>query len=477
MNQASSGKARLTASFVHAALRRENGLQLKVSGPESVEFTAVTTDSRKVPRGSLFVAIRGENFDGNQFIAPSFKGGAAGAIGEVAVSANGTYFQVSDSLGAFRALAREWRASFDMPVVGVAGSNGKTTSKEFLSAILSGKYGKVWKTQGSQNGFVGIPMTLLELTPDHQAAVIEIGIDEVGAMEKHLAIVQPTAALLTSIGPEHLEKLGDVETVAREEAVALSRTHASGGLVAVHLDDPYIRPLWDKLQGGRKLGYTLEPRPGLSGEIYTGTSDAKTLTVSGGKLKAAFTLPLPLRGRHNAMNLLGATALALGLGLTPDEIRRGLDAFEGAEGRSEVRELADGTVVLCDYYNASPPSVSAGLDLLQELAHGRRRFACLADMKELGPDELKFHRGLAPKILAQKVENVFLFGDRMKHLEDELKKGGFRGERLAHFASREALAAALVSAIKPGDAVLVKGSHSMKMEEVYGALSKALKLA
>jgi UDP-N-acetylmuramoyl-tripeptide--D-alanyl-D-alanine ligase len=480
----SAGGPRLTAKFVRDALTRVTELRVKPTGREPAEFSSVTTDSRKVPKGSLFVAIRGETFDGHQFIAKAIKAGAAGAIGDTdpPEGLECAYYKVSDSVGAFRALAASWRAAFDVPLAGVAGSNGKTTSKELLAAILSGKFRDVLKTQGSQNGFVGIPMTLLELKPDHRAAIVEIGIDEVGAMDKHLEIVRPNAALLTSIGPEHLEKLGNVDTVAREEAMALERTHRDGGLVAIHLDDPYIRPLWEKLSGGKRVGYTLSPDAKDSPEIYRGflSPDGKSLSVRGGKLAVPMLLPLPLLGRHNAMNLLGAVALSLGLGLSPEQIKKGLATFQGVEGRSQVRELPDGTILLCDYYNASPASVSAGLDLLLELSKGpmgkRRRFACLADMKELGPDEEKFHRGLAAKIIEQKVDNVLLFGDKMKHLHDELKTRGFRGERLEHFNTREDLSNALAGSLRPGNVALIKGSHSMKMEEVYEALRRALKL-
>jgi UDP-N-acetylmuramoyl-tripeptide--D-alanyl-D-alanine ligase len=307
----------------------------------------------------------------------------------------------------------------------------------------------------------------MELRPDHQAAVIEIGIDEIGAMEKHAELVAPTAALLTSIGPEHLEKLKDVPTVAREEAVLLRKVAASGGIVAVNLDDPYIRPLWDELPGPRKIGYALGDGPTPKGSIYHGRLTRNGLSISG---QADFELPLPLPGRHNAMNLLGVASLAHAMGLSPAEILSGLTNFRGADGRSQVRELPGGPTVICDYYNASPPSVAAGLDLLAELSGGRRaRFACLADMLELGSEEERFHRELAPRIITQRVENVFLFGQRMLGLADELRKRGFAG-RLEHFPTRPDLARALAESARKGDVVLIKGSHSMKMEEVFQAL-------
>jgi UDP-N-acetylmuramoyl-tripeptide--D-alanyl-D-alanine ligase len=213
----------LSPSFVAHAL----GLTLP--GVLSTQaFSSVASDSRKIQPGCLFVALRGEKFDGHDFILQAIEGGARGVIcrrdfARPAGSA-AKFFPVEDTLAAYRRLAGAWRREYPIPVVAVAGSVGKTTTKELLTAILRGKWDDVLKTQGSQNGFVGIPLTLLELTPPHGAAVIEVGIDETGAMEKHIQLVQPSVAVLTAIGPEHLEKLHDIPTVAREEGLALSHT-------------------------------------------------------------------------------------------------------------------------------------------------------------------------------------------------------------------------------------------------------------
>lgn len=454
-------------------------------------FGTVTTDSRKIQPGCLFVALKGDSFDGHDFIAAAVAGGAGGILcsadhpgartaAETKDGRPTLFFRVPDSQEGFRKLGAAWRAQFTMPLIVVAGSAGKTTTKEFLAAILRGKFHHVLKTHGSQNGFVGIPLTLMELRAETEVAVIEVGIDEIGAMELHLQTTRPTASTVTAIGPEHLEKLIDVPTVAREEGYALTRVAESGGTIGLRWDDPLLKPLVESLErsarAGKAFGFGLEPidRHGfpVGWPFLTGLLNGDRLRLSGMGCEGwEFTLPLP--GRHNASNLLAALGLARSLGLTRDEIQAGLALFHGAEGRSQTKVAIDGTIVLCDYYNAQPASVSAGLLTLTELAGTRTRWACLADMLELGRDEEKFHRDLAPEIMTLQLENVLLYGRRMEWLAEELTSLGFKG-KLEHFSEQSALAQALMRGYHPGEAILIKGSRSMKMEEVWKLLMPKL---
>lgn len=468
----------MTPEFVARAL----SLPRSLPATEPTEpFTLVTTDSRKVERGCLFVALAGEKFDGHDFIGDAIIKGARGILCRSdfalpAVPQTTAVFRVADTLAAYRALGAAWRRQFELPLVAIAGSVGKTTTKEILAAILRGRFGNdVLKTLGSQNGFVGIPMTLLDLRSHHRAAVIEVGIDDVGAMESHMELVEATSAILTAIGPEHLENLVDVPTVAREEAIALEEVSSRGGLVVVNLDDPWIHPLNDTLKTPKKIGYSLKLSPRadlLSGRL---SEDERVLEVRGLEtFQHSYELPLP--GAHNAGNLLGAIAVALGLGLSGEEIERGLKSFQGADGRSQIKTLSGGVTAVCDYYNASPVSTEAGLKLLSATARKRgggtgARWACLADMLELGDDELKFHRELAGPIMELGVENVLLFGPRMRELASELKLRGHNG-RVGHFSTHAELAHELMSGVQAGDTVLIKGSRSMRMEEVWKILSQ-----
>lgn len=439
-------------------------------GPAS--FSGITTDSRSLKPGELFVALKGDKFDAHAFIADVVEKGATGVVCRRDFDAKGhdaraAFFRVDDTLAAFRRLGGAWRARLAIPVIAVAGAVGKTTTKELLAACLRGKFSRVLKTEGSFNGFVGIPMTLLRLSPEDRAAVIEIGIDDIGAMQQHLELVRPTAAIVTGIAEEHLEHLKDLATVAREESLALRHVAREGGIAAVNLDDPWLAPLAEEPAFARAIPYGLgKPGKGVSA---THDPDRGTITVTGqGLREATFSIPLP--GAHNARNLLGAVTVAAALGLDASAIQTGLSTFQPPTGRSQLASLG-GVTVLCDYYNASPSSMRAGIEMLA--AEARRAsgtsWACLADMLELGGEELRYHRELAEPLVRAGVKHILLYGPRMRALRDELAARRYPG-RVAHFEDIAVLGDTVASEVRPGDVALVKGSRSMKMERVFQAL-------
>lgn len=431
-------------------------------------FTHVTTDSRSVTPGCLFVAIKGEKFDGHDFIEQACAKGALGILCKASpqlLNVRSSYsqveiFEAEDTLMAFRALAASWRKYFSIPVIVVAGSAGKTTTKELLASMLCGKWPHVLKTSKSQNGFLGVAMTLLELRPEQSAAVIEVGIDAVGSMKQHLDIIAPTASLLTSVGEEHLEFLKDVPTVAKEEGLALSEVAAKGGIVCINLDDPWIAPYAKSLNSSHSACIIPFSAEGAL------SADGRTVSHDG------VTYALPLPGGHNASNFMAALCMALAHGLTSEEIQRGLKTFQPADGRSVVKTLPGPITVLCDYYNAQPPSMAAALKLFGEL-HRKpgRLIACLADMRELGNEQEKYHRNLAEPVLRLNVDHVLLTGPQMVHLADELQKRSFQGQ-CRYFENRADLIQALLPLMQPGDTLLIKGSNSMRMEEVWQALTR-----
>ncbi|MBU6375638.1 MAG: UDP-N-acetylmuramoyl-tripeptide--D-alanyl-D-alanine ligase [Bdellovibrionales bacterium] len=456
----------------------------KHPGDDEHRFHQFITDSRKVTQSSLFVAIRGEKMDGHDFIPKAIADGATAVLAEESVILSrkwaseypqARFFGVTDVQEGFRKIASAWRKRFSIPVILVAGSNGKTTTKEFLSAILQGKYRSVLKTQGSQNGFLGIPMTLIELRSHHQAAVIEVGIDEVGAMAQHVPLVHPTHTLLTLIGPEHLEKLIDLPTVAREEILAFHETQRIGGQCIVNLNDPWIAPVLPALR--EAWSFSIEPtahrksKTCLVGQ-WSFQEGMSRLETSVGE--ATLTLEVPLPGKHNAQNLQAALTTAACLGLSAEEIQKGMSLFQGAEGRSQIRPLpfSAGTHVICDYYNASPVSMDAAFSLLAQTGQPHStRIACLADMKELGTEELQFHAALAPALMRSGVSTVLLHGTRMKSLLDSLRALNFKG-KLLHFEDLHAMTQELRKSLVPGSVVLIKGSRSMKMETIWMELQK-----
>ncbi len=461
------------------------GDTLSISPRFARTYAAITSDSRSVKPGGLFVALPGDQFDGHAFISAAVKAGAEAILADAGkipagLPADVEVFAVRDSLTAYRELAQAWRRKFTVPFVVVAGSVGKTTTKELLAAILGGRFRGVVSTQGSQNGFVGIPMTLLSVPVGADIVVVEVGIDEPGAMAKHLALVNPTHACLTAIGPEHLEKLIDVETVAREESLALLIPGKAGAMVAVRLDDPWISRISDALPPEANAwtcsltasaGKALLDKS-IRGEYLPAREALRILLPDG----SGFELTMPVPGAHNAGNLLVAVTIARALGFSPIEIQRGLSGYRGAGGRSELRMLPGSTPVLCDYYNANPTSVEAGLDLLESVAlrhDAKKKIAVLGDMLELGEHEEAFHRALAGKLGTTRVDTIFLYGERMRWLFDELKKRSSRAQ-VGHFGTHSELADALAREMHSGDALLIKGSRGMKMEEVWKRIEPIL---
>lgn len=436
----------------------------------SKPLTLLSSDTRELKPGSIFVALKGETSDGHDHVE---KAKAAGAVALVhrkgfACPEGMISFPAEDTLTAFRQIAGAWRREFSLPVVAIGGSAGKTTSKELLAALFRGKFKNVLQTLASQNGFQGVPTTLLRLRPEHDAAVIEVGIDEPGSMIQHLELVAPDAGLLTSIGPEHLEKLIDEDNVEKEEGILFQVLSKRAGLAAVNLDDPRIaRQASEQLPDNLKLTYSLKTKSSVRGKLVT-EGEELFIYVDGLSSKNTERFLVPLEGTHNALNLLGAIALAHGLGLTVEEMRKGLTTFTPPPGRSEVHQWR-GCKVLADTYNANPASVTAALETLFTGKSAGETWVCLGDMLELGKFEEKMHRGLAEPILQHGVRHVFLYGPRMKMLEHELRKRSFSGS-LHHYASQEKLAEDLRAQAKAGDRILIKGSRGMKMENVWKAL-------
>ena len=443
--------------------------------PSPQRIGRVTGDSRALRPGDLFVALRGERFDGHDFIPRALAQGAAGVISEKAVADKGeaVIFEVSDSLAAYRALAAAWRRRLGLPVLAIAGSVGKTTTKEMLAALLRGRYTQLVATQASENGFVGIPKTLLELRAESEVAVVEIGIDAPEAMAAHLELVLPDALVVTAVGAEHLEGFGSIAKAAEEECLALHWMHARGGLAAINLDDPYLAP-FATLGGGRPwVGYSLRSHLRPAADRIRGEYDevGETLKLWGaGFAGECFSCPLP--GRHNARNLLGALALARAWGLEAEELERGLSSFVPPPGRSHRLRLPSGVEVLYDAYNANPDSVQAALRLVwswQQRSPGRRSFICLGDMAELGTRERYFHERLARPLRVLKPAALWLYGRKMRFLFEGLRQEN-AGFDLQYFESKSEMGRALHAQARPGDLILIKGSRSTGMEDVFDAL-------
>ena len=435
--------------------------------------SAVSTDSRRVSPGELFVPLKGERFDGHDFIAAAAERGVTAFVAakewlaENELPAGVGAVAVKDTLRALGDLAAFHRRRFDLKVVAVTGSNGKTTTKEMLSGILA-LTGRGVKTEGNLNNLIGLPLTLFRLTGRERWAVVEIGMSEFGEIDRLAEIADPQVGIITNAFPAHLETLGSVEGVARAKGELFLRLKP-GAVAVYNVDDPLISACPTLLDVTR-LTF------GLRGAEVSSAS-IKSL----GKAGESFTLRLPdvelpvtlkAYGRHNIYNALAAAAAAYALGVPAEIIRQGLEEFTPYDKRFQVEELA-GVTLIDDSYNANPASMGAALTTLKEVAGGGRCAAVLGDMLELGLGTEEAHRELGRKAAAL-VERLYLLGE----LAAEVKKGaleaGLPEERILHAASHEELAAGILSWVGAGDCVLFKGSRGMKMEKAAAAVKQAL---
>jgi UDP-N-acetylmuramoyl-tripeptide--D-alanyl-D-alanine ligase len=437
---------------------------LRPSRPST--FSAVCTDSRALGEGCLFVALKGERFDAHDFLAQVASGGAAGAVVREgaalpALPEGFGLYQVADTLAALGALARFHRLRFQVPVGAVGGSNGKTTTKEMVAAILATR-GPALKTEGNLNNEVGVPLTLFRLEPRHVAAVIEMGMNHAGEMARLADIARPEAALLTVIQPEHLEGLGSLEGVADAEA-ELFRALPASGTAVVNLDDPLLVARSRGLDCRTlSFGRAREAEVRLLSVEKLGREGLRIRVKSEGRELGA---KVSFLGEHNALNATAAFALGRALGYSAEECAAGLEAARPYARRLNLVDAPGGVTVLDDCYNANTFSVVAALETVQELARAQngRAVAVLGDMLELGPGELEEHRKVGERARIALSLAAF-FGPRSRVTQEAAGLG-------AHFTEIAPLLAWLTPQLRPSDVVLVKGSRSMKLERVVEALS------
>ena len=435
------------------------------------EYSAVCTDTRALSPGCLFVALQGERFDAHDFLVQAAQAGARGAVVKrgralpvlPAGLTDFTLYEVEDTLQALGALGGAHRERFRIPLGAVGGSNGKTTTKEMVGAILATR-GPALKTEGNLNNEIGVPLTLLRLSPEHVAAVVELGMNQPGEMTRLTRVARPDAALLTVVQPEHLEGLGSLEGVAEAEG-EMFRELPPEAVAVVNLDDALI-PAQAARGRARRLTFGRHP----DAEVRLTQVEARgrqglALTVT--QAGRHWPVSLGFVGEHNALNATGAFALALALGYSPEECVRGLESARPYARRLNVLEAPHGLTVVDDCYNANPASMAAALDTLRSLVGPTgRAVAVLGDMLELGPGELEEHARLGA-LAGGQAQLVAFFGPRSR---EGLEAAGL-GERAAHFTEVESLLAWLQPRLEAGDVVLVKASRGMRLERVVAALT------
>ena len=443
-----------------------------LSGP-NVGFARVTTDSRALKRGDLFVALKGERFDGHDFVGQAFERGAAAAIVAAervgAFSASGgSLLAVADPLAALSALAAFWRRRFDLPLVGIVGSNGKTTVKEMTAAILRVQFGAdaVLATAGNLNNHIGLPLTVLALREAHRAAAVEIGMNHRGETAALAAIAQPTVALITNAQREHQEFMKSVRDVAEEHAAVLNAL-PHDGVAVINADDPHAGVWRDAIARRNAEGATIAVREfGATAAFFTARQRAEPWgsAVEIETHLGVAQVALHAAGSHNVVNALGAAAAATAAGAGLDAVREGLSRFQPVAGRLEAKMALGGTRLIDDTYNANPDSVRAAIAVLAAVPG--ERWLVLGDMGEVGAQGPAFHREVGEYARTAGIDRLFATGALTREAAAAF------GDEAAHFDTVEALAAALVSRLhgREGVTVLVKGSRFMRMERVVAAL-------
>jgi UDP-N-acetylmuramoyl-tripeptide--D-alanyl-D-alanine ligase len=433
----------------------------RLTGPD-LALAGVTTDTRAVAPGQLFIALRGERFDAHDFLDQAVAAGAAAllVVDDSKLPAGIPAVIVADTRLALGALAAAWRAQFTLPVIAVTGSNGKTTTKEMIAAILTAAFGDaVLATRGNFNNDIGLPLTLLGLKASHRAAVIELGMNHPGEIAYLAPLGAPSVALVTNAQRAHLEGMGDLDEVAREKGGIFAGL-AAGGVAVINADDAYAE-CWRGMAAPHAVrSFAIDHAADVRGLVRQhGLETQLTLRAPEGEGE----LRLRVAGRHNARNAVAAAAACLAAGIPLVDVVAGLERFAGVKGRLQRRAGREGAEILDDTYNANPDSVRAGIDVLA--ATIGRKILVLGDMGEIGEASGQYHDEIGGYAKSQGIDRLFALGDAAQQAVRNF------GDGARHFCNVEKLLAAVDKELGPETTVLVKGSRFMKMERVADALA------
>ncbi len=430
----------------------------KLLGGDAV-FGPVSIDTRNLVPGALFVAIRGDRFDGNDFVPDAHSRGAAGAIVARPAHVALPQVEVDDTRDALSSMAGAWKANFPVPVVAVTGSNGKTAVKELIAGIL-GINRRICVTRGNLNNDLGVPLTLMELAEAHEALVVELGANHAGEIADLSRLVRPTVGVITNAGAAHLEGFGSLDGVAEAKGELLDHLPAAGTAI-INADDRYC-PAWRRRSRAERVstfGLAQGADCTVRGEIAAiGEGSAFVLELPGGD---SFEIRLPLQGRHSVVNALAAAAAAYAVGASADEIRVGLSRAHPVRGRLNRLRGRGGVAIIDDTYNANPTSTRAALDYLRDC--GGRRVFVLGDMGELGEDAAELHRQIG-EYARDCCDALFAFG-RLSH-----QAAAAFGNGAESFTELSALSVALEPLLTEDATLLVKGSRTMGMDRLIELL-------
>ena len=438
-----------------------------IGGNEAKEYTVtgVEIDSRRVKAGDLFVAIPGEKVDGHKFIPDVLKKGAY-ALSQQSLDVDGAYILVEDTVTAMKRLARFYRSTLDVKVVGITGSVGKTSTKEMIASVLDTKF-RVHKTQGNFNNGIGLPLTIFQIEKEHQVAVLEMGISEFGEMHELADMAQPDIMVITNIGLCHLENLKTRDGILKAKTESFAHLKPDG-VVILNGDDDKLSTV-EQVAGRKPVFY------GIKGRNLCETSVCADAVTEHGLegMTAEFHTPqgdmeVFIPGEHNVYNALAATCVAEQLGLSMDEIKCGIAAASTISGRTNLIHTK-GMTVIDDCYNANPVSMMASIDVLSQ-AKGRK-IAVLGDMGELGSEEKKLHGMVGTHFAGKKIDALFVTGTLAGEIAEEARRVAPETRVYAE-PDKEALEEALLEYRRPGDTILVKASHFMGFSEIVKKLEQ-----
>jgi UDP-N-acetylmuramoyl-tripeptide--D-alanyl-D-alanine ligase len=444
-----------------------------VHGDLGADVFGICTDTRQGAAGALFFALAGENADGHRFVAQAFKAGATAAVVTHRVEGvEGTQLVVPDTLRALGDLANAYRRQFDIPVIGITGSVGKTSTKEMLAATLRTQY-RVLANAKNYNNEIGVPLTLFGLRQEHQVAVVEMGMRALGEIDRLAEIAAPTLGVITNIGHAHIERLGSRQGIAQAKAELLVRLPAGG--IAVLPDSefaPYLQAQVPPQVRVIRCSMGADPDAEIAAYLpVEGAAETLRVRIAG----ELHEVPLKVVGAHHHANALLVLAVAHGLNVPLPAALSALSAWEGAEGRMTIRTTADGLTILDDCYNAGPESMTAALQTLQQKTGGGGGVAVLGDMREMGDYAADLHFGLGPKVLEARLRLLVTVGEStpgiVRGAQASAEEQHAVLPQYRHFATTQEAARHIGELVRTGDTVLVKGSRAMEMEQIVAALT------
>lgn len=425
---------------------------------ETTVFTNVSTDTRTIEEGSLFVALTGDTFDGHDFLPQAQANGALGALVKPGHTIkNLICVEVESPLLAYQQLANYHRRRFDIPVVAVTGSSGKTTTKEMIAAVLGIKF-NVLKTEKNFNNEIGLPKTLLQLTADHEACVVEMGMRGLGQIDELARIAEPMVGVITNVGNSHIELLGSRENIAKAKSELIQHIPATGTAI-LNEDDEFVRQMGN-LTDGKIIYYGIKEKATISGFNLRYKKDGIKFTCR--SFDEVFDVFLPMIGEHNVYDALAAISVGRALGVSSQKIAKALGSFKGMSMRQEIVSFGD-FVVLNDAYNANPMSMAESIKALGQL-DGKRKIAMLGDMLELGEFSEEHHREIGRLLVAEGYDQVYTFGEAAKFIAREAKSAGIRVAKICD--SHLDMVNAYCDIRAKDDVILVKGSRGLRMERV-----------